>query len=150
MSRKRNRRMKPRTANCCYLDNLLGNNRPPPHDEVVALMNTILPTYVRLREGNGSQEDVIRLGVVLNTGCVRGRQIDQAVVGVFELAGEALIRCERRLETHGRYGFDGPGLAAMGEALDLYQDLLALSGIKQMHDAELEARRQMVSAMQAA
>lgn len=145
MSRKRNRRMQPRAANCLYLENLLANNAPPPEAEVLRLMNEVRALYQRLRDGVGSEDDVIRLGLVVNTACLRGREIGQPLVDAFEQAGEALMRCEDRMRTHGHYGFDGPGVIAMNAAMDLYHELLALSSVKQMHDAEQQARRWMFS-----
>jgi hypothetical protein len=145
MSRKRNRRMQSRPANCFYLENLLFNNRTPDPAEVLRLMNVVLVPYQRLLDGVGSEEDVIQLGLVVNTGCVRARAVGQLLVDAFQNAGEALIRCEDRMRTHGCFGFDGPGVNSMNAAMDLYHDLLTLSSVKQMHEAEQEARRLMFS-----
>lgn len=145
--RKRNRRMQPRGANCLYLENIIYNSSPPAQDEVVRLMNGIRAMYQRARDGVAAEDDLIRLGVVLNTGCVRARSIEgsQPLVDAFQEAGEALIRCEDRMRSRGTCGFDGPGILAMNAAMDLYEQLLTLSSVKQMEDAEREARRWMVA-----
>jgi hypothetical protein len=130
-------------ANCFALENVVGNSRTPGPGEVTALMNGINAMYVRVREGTGTEEDVIGLGLVLNTGAVRGKDIASEVVDAFTNAGEALLRCEARKDSHGRYGFDGPGFTLMNDALELYEGLVTMSSIRQMHDAEQTARKWM-------
>lgn len=144
--KKRNRKMRREPANNLYLENLLANSRPPPEQDVTRLMNDVRTMYQRVRDGVGDEVDVIRLGVVINTGCTRGRTIGQPLVDAFQLAGEALLRCEERSKRTGHTGFDGPGLLAMNAAMDLYQELLTLSSVQQMADAETAARRWMARA----
>jgi hypothetical protein len=135
--------MRGQVANYCYLENAIGNSTPPPAEEVVKLMNGLRVVYERLKSGDGCIGDMNTMGLMLNTGCVRGRQIGQPIVDAFEHAGAALVECEKRKDTHGRYGFTGPGILAMNAALDLYGELVAMSSRRQMTDCENEVCKWM-------
>jgi hypothetical protein len=81
------------------------------------------------------------LADTINTAMVRAEAINPAIESMLNLAVEAMQRADDRQATCGHYGFDGPGLQAIREALDIYEEILRHSSEKQMIDAEAEGRR---------
>lgn len=81
------------------------------------------------------------LADTINTAMVRAEAIDPAIEPMLNLAVEAMQRADDRQAMHGHYGFDGPGLQAIRDALDIYEEILRHSSEKQMIDAEAEGRR---------
>jgi hypothetical protein len=57
---------------------------------------------------------------------------------------EALRECDRIQQKHGRYGFTGPGLVSVADAIKLYEGILRLSKSIQMQRALEEAARRML------
>ena len=81
------------------------------------------------------------LADTINTALVRAEAINPAIEPLLNLAVEAMQRADDRQATCGRYGFDGPGLQAIRDALDIYEEILRNSSEKQMIDAEAEGHR---------
>lgn len=81
------------------------------------------------------------LADTINTALIRAEVIDPAIEAPLNAAVEAMQRADDRQAIHGRYGFDGPGLKAIREALEIYEEILRHSSEKQMIDAEAEGRR---------
>jgi hypothetical protein len=81
------------------------------------------------------------LADTINTALIRAEMIDPQIEPLLNKAVEAMQRADDRQAVHGRYGFDGPGLQAIRDALDVYEEILRNSSEKQMVDAENEGRR---------
>lgn len=87
-------------------------------------------------KGGSTDDDLFdRLAAAINVGIVRAEQISSACVAPMLAARDALIRCDDIRGRHGRYGFDGPGLAAMAAGLDLYEEMVRNSTPQQMREA---------------
>lgn len=119
------------------------DSAPPTAEEVTRVMTGLHMSYADLKAGTGTDDDVVSLGLMLNVGVVRAAAIGPTLVKAFEEAGAALQECEGIKERHGRYGFTGPGILSMNAALELYEQVLAMSSLNQMDAAEREVVRQM-------
>ncbi|MGQ3055366.1 MAG: hypothetical protein ACT6S0_26555 [Roseateles sp.] len=88
-----------------------------------------------LKAGSTDDDLFDRLAAAINVGVVRAEQIHQRCVAPMLAARDALIRCDEIRGRHGRYGFDGPGLAAMAEGLEVYEEMVRNSTPQQMREA---------------
>ena len=79
--------------------------------------------FAAIGNGTGTDADLGTLGVALNITAIalEGVQLCEQPIAA---AQQALLRCAARKQTHGCYGWDGPGREAMREAIDLHDQLL--------------------------
>jgi hypothetical protein len=61
--------------------------------------------------------------------------IDPLAAQTMAMGLDALVSADGIRIRHGRYGFSGPDLPAMADALELYEGILRMSTPKQMTDA---------------
>lgn len=150
MSRKRTHR-KPHTG--LHPLDLMRATQPMPADRVQTIMVKIHDAFDCMRAGTADQDLFDRLAIVLNVGLVRSEQIGPAGVEVFRAAQEGLRESAEIAGRHGRYGFSGPGLEALRQAVALYEEILAASSPLQMARAQDEVmrrfRRKQVACTQA-
>lgn len=66
-----------------------------------------------------------------------GGSIANDVMTTLNMAAQALIRCRERWERLNRWGFDGPGIQIMREAVDIYEAILRASSPQQMEHAQM-------------
>lgn len=103
----------------------------------------IRTAYERLRTGAGSAQDFHDLAGAINVTMVRCEAINPLAEVTAIDARDAMMRCwQRHLDT-GKWGFDGPALQALPPAIDLHEQLLALSTPLQMAQAMQETIRRM-------
>lgn len=117
--------------------------QPFPEAEITRILLKVHDAFVHLRTGGTDPDKFDRMAAVLNVGMVRSEGIGQAGVEVFKAAQEALMRCDEFYGTHRRFGFTGPGLQAMKDAIALYEELLKASTPRQMADAQAECMRRV-------
>ena len=99
--------------------------------------------YERLRTGVGCEDDFHTLAAAVNVAMIRAESIDPMAEQTAVNARDALLRCLVRHSTTGRWGFDGPALQDLPPAIDMHEQLVALSTPLQMETAQREARRRM-------
>ena len=121
----------------------LAQNQQVKPSQATGLMLELHQCFDALKNGSDDEELFNRLGSSLNTALVLAERIDDEVVAVILDAHEAMYRCRDRFDKHGRFGFDGPGIAAMVDALDVYDQMVRLGTPKQILDASAEAYRRM-------
>jgi hypothetical protein len=109
-----------------------------PAHRVTELMMRVHDAFAHLRGGGDDVDLFDRLYIALYVGKVRSASIGEAGVALFTDALKALIEAEQIKERHGRFGFTGPGLETVREAVALYEELLTLSTPRQMTDAQDE------------
>lgn len=113
-----------------------------PHHpaEVARLMVETKAALIRMLEGTAEDRDLARLGTDLNVALVSAQRIGNSAQALEVLAGgaEALAAAQGIKARHGRYGLTGPGRAALSEAIDVFESILAASSPMQMHRAEEE------------
>jgi hypothetical protein len=95
----------------------------------------IRASYAALKSGTGTEVDFENLDIAICTTLVRSRSIDELCVITATVARDALERTWARYQRTGRFGFDGPALASVQDAIELHEQLLDLSTPKQMMDA---------------
>lgn len=111
-----------------------------PYDPVAfaAADNRGRVAFEKMRNGAGTTADYDELCATLNTASKRLKVLGVTEsIPVSNAAAEAMIRCRERYESWGKFGFDGPGMAAMQEALDLHSEVLAVSTEGEMMKAQI-------------
>ncbi|MDP3651078.1 MAG: hypothetical protein Q8R67_05275 [Rhodoferax sp.] len=101
----------------------------------------IRDSFDALKNGRGTEVDFENLDIAFATSLVRSRDIDALCVITATVARDALERCWARYQRLGRFGFDGPALAAVADGIELHEALLDNSTPKQMMDAARGAPR---------
>jgi hypothetical protein len=126
-----------------WIETLAANSdQCPAHaTEVVVLVRT---AFEVLKSGHGEPADFDRLASAFNVGLVRSELIDPLAEQTMQAGIEALRERDRIQQKHGRYGFTGPGLVAVADAIELYEGILRLSKPIQMQRALEEAARRML------
>lgn len=143
MSRKHTRR-KYQAASTAWAY-AIAANQEMDQAHATSIMVLIRTAFERLKSGAGEDDDFDRLAVSINVGIVRAEAIDPLAVTYMLQGRDALIEADRIMGEHGRYGFTGPALIAIGEALDLYEQILRKSTPRQMELAANESARQMAA-----
>lgn len=92
--------------------------------------------HERLVHGTGMQDDFDRVAIAINLAKVRALDIDESLADMLERAQDAMAACKARYLRCGRFGFDGPGLQIMAEALDAHEAITDASSPLQMHQAQ--------------
>ena len=94
---------------------------------------------------DGSTDDDLfdRLASAINIGLIRAEKIDPLLETSLLAGRDALVECDGIRGRHGRYGFTGPGMAAMRTALDDYESIVAASTPHLMQAAIDESIRRM-------
>jgi hypothetical protein len=91
--------------------------------------------FARLTSGNGTTEDFDRVAMVINMAKVRALQIDATLADMLERAQDAMARCKARYLQCNRFGFDGPGLQQVRDAMDAAKEIIDASSPLQMRHA---------------
>ena len=100
-----------------------------------------------LQHGSQDGELFERLACSMNTALVLAERIGAVAVDVMLAAQAAMLDCRARFERLGRFGFTGPGLQAMAEALALYRQIVQLSTPRQIIAAADEGHRRVIAQM---
>ena len=91
--------------------------------------------FSRLKDGSADDHDFDRVAVALNLAKVRAMSIDEGLANMLERAQGAMTETRARKERTGRWGFDGPGLVAVSEAMDAHEPIVDASSPLQMKHA---------------
>lgn len=137
MTRKRTHR-KYRPAEHTSWAYAIASNREMDQAHATSIMVMIRTAFERLKSGSGDDDDFDRLAAKLNVGMVRAAKIDPLAVQYMQQGAQALVAADRRKGQIGRYGFSGPQLIDIGDALDLYEQILRKSTPRQMQEATEE------------
>lgn len=121
----------------------LARHQDMDHGDATRIMNLLRTAFESLKSGHGTDQDFDRLAAALNVGMIRAESIDPVAAEYMLQAAQGLIEADRINEEHGHYGFTGPGLAAVGVGLDLYEEILRKSTPRQMGDAAEESARRI-------
>lgn len=109
------------------------------------IMTKLHSAFKDLRAGSTDDDLFDRLAAAINVGLLRAEQIAPACVDAMLAARDALIQCDEIRGRHGRYGFNGPGLASMVAGLDLYEEMVRKSTPQQMRMAMTASLKRMRS-----
>lgn len=126
-----------------WIETLASNSDQCP-DHATSVMVLVRTAFEKLKSGAGEPKDFDRLASAINVGLIRAELIDPLVEQTMLCGSEALRRCDAIYQRHGKYGFNGPDLTTMVDAIELYEGILRLSKPIQMQWALEEAARRML------
>lgn len=89
------------------------------------------------------REDFDQLATAVNVAVVAGERVDERVAQACQPALQALMRVLERHNKTGQWGLDGPAKAEIADALDIYEQVMALMTGGQAHNAMVEVMRRM-------
>lgn len=121
------------------------DQQPAHADKVMGLVRTACD---RLKDGSANAADYDRVAAAFNVALIRAESIDPLVVETMNAGIAALLRCDAIWQRHRKYGFHGPDLEPLEDAMGLYEQILRLSTPRMMEDAVVEAARRMVQQAQ--
>jgi len=124
---------------------IIAAHQDAPDDHATAIVIKVRSAFERLRSGTGNADDFNRLGAAMNVALIRAEAIDPLAEQTMVAGMEAMAECGRIWERHHRYGFTGPGLIAVTDAVELYEGILRLSKPIVMERAAQEAARRMLA-----
>lgn len=122
---------------------VIAGNQDQPEANATDIMNKIRIAYELLKSGQASDADFDRVASALNVGLVRAELIDPLAEQTMQSGINAMYSCHDIHKRHGRYGFTGPDILAVNDALNLYEDIVRLSTPKMMCDATTVAFRRV-------
>lgn len=125
------------------------NSRPPPEEHATMVMNRIRTAFEALKNGSTDCAQFDSLAATINVGMVRAEEIDPLCLQTMIAGRDALIRCDEIFGRHQRYGFHGPDIEAVTDAVNLYEEILRNSTPHQMEDALNESARRMIEQVNA-
>ncbi|WP_395055230.1 hypothetical protein [Polaromonas sp.] len=117
------------------------DQQPAHADKVMDLVRTACD---RLKDGTADAGDYDRVAAAFNVALIRAESIDPLVVETMNAGIVALLRCDAIWQRHRKYGFHGPDLEPLEDAMGLYEQILRLSTPRMMEDAVVEAARRML------
>lgn len=112
--------------------------QPFPEADIARILLKVDAALEHLSSGGTNIDHFDRMAAVLNVGLIRCEQIGEEGVVIFKAAQAALMECDALYGRHKKFGFTGPGLEAIKDAISLYEQILRASTPRQMDDAQRE------------
>lgn len=94
-----------------------------------------------LQEGSGTAADFDRIARVINVAKVRALEINEWLANELEKAQDAMTACKERYLKHGRFGFSGPELQVMRDAMAYQVEIVNSSSPEQLRRAYRAAQK---------
>jgi hypothetical protein len=126
-----------------WAETIIGN-RQQDHDHAEKVVYAVRRSLECLKSGTTDNAHFDRVGGALNIALVRSESIDELCVVVMLAGIKALERCDGIHARHDHYGFFGPDIQVVTDAVDLYAEILRKSTPLMMEAATLEADRRML------
>jgi len=117
-------------------------------DHALGIITKVRTAFELLRTGGGEPQHFDRLASAFNVGLIRAESIDPLAEETMLAGIEAMKRCDGIWQRHGKFGFTGPDLVAVTDAIELYEGILRMSKPLQMEQAVNEAARRMLNKAQ--
>ena len=117
--------------------------KPLDEEDCTSVVLPVREAFERMRVGNAKDGDFDTMAAALNVALIRAERIDPICVDMVKRSLDALMRTRGRFETHGVWGFDGPALSEIPEAIEFYDQLIELSTPVQMMGAMRETNKRM-------
>lgn len=121
----------------------LAMNQEPTEAQSTGLMLELYQCFDALKAGSTDVEHFNRLGSSLNTALVMAERIAPEAEDVIKAAHAAMGECDALHARHGRFGFTGPGMTAVADALALYAQIISLSTPRQILAAVDQGHQRM-------
>ena len=120
---------------------------PAVSDDVLQGKVAVREALERLRSAPGHSQqaanDYATLACMANVSLVRAEAISPLLVPPVQAAQDALVRMQARAARGLGYGFDGTGLQAVTDVVDVFEQILDLSTPAQMHAANAQVLARM-------
>lgn len=100
--------------------------------------------FERLKTGTGDTDDFDRVAMAINVAKVRALDIDAGLADRLECAQNAMTAVRARHGRTSRFGFDGPALVAVTEAMDAHEAIADASSPLQMRIVAQAVRRSVL------
>lgn len=92
--------------------------------------------FERLRDGTADTSDFDSLVKAINTAKIRALEIgEQSLIDTMTAGQAAMSECRRRYMQHRKFGFSGPEIVDMLNAIDVYEAIASASSALQMEEA---------------
>lgn len=131
-----------------WIDAIAGS-KPPPEEDATLVVNRVRFAFEKLKNGTTDCAQFDRLAACINVGMIRAESIDPFCVQTMAAAIQALGRVDAIYGRHRRYGFHGPDLEVVKDAVHLYEEILRNSTPLQMEAAVNESARRMIEQVRA-
>jgi hypothetical protein len=112
-------------------------------DEQAQINTPVRIAFEMMRTGNGVEDHFQTLAGSINVTMVLAEKIDPLCEKTAIAARDALVRCIERHKKTGKWGFDGPALTEILDAIDLHEQLIANQTPLQIQVAMKEVIRRM-------
>lgn len=122
--------------------------RPFTEEETATAHALTALAWQALQDGSGTEDDFDRVGKVINLAKIRALEINQGLANDLEKAQDAMTACKARFVKHGRFGFTGPELLVMRDAMAYQVDIVNASSPEQMRRAYRVMRATILKQMQ--
>lgn len=119
-------------------------NKEQPQENAGQIMEKIRAAFDLLKCGRASESDFDKVASAMNIGLARAELIDPFVEEIMQEGIDAMYSCFEINERHGRYGFTGPDIVAVTDAINVYDGILRLSTPRMMNDAADTAHKRCV------
>lgn len=119
-------------------------SKPPPEYHATTVVNRVRTAFEALKNGTSDCAHFDRLAACINVGLIRAEAIDPLCEQTMKAATVAMGNADAIYGRHRKYGFYGPDLQAVADAVDLYEEILRNSTPHQMEDAVQESARRMI------
>ena len=119
-------------------------NQDQQPEHATMIMNKIRVAFELLKTGTTDSAYFDRLASAFNVGLIRAASIDPLVEHSMRAGIEALQNCDAIWQRHKRYGFHGPDLEPVADAIDVYEEILRNSTPRMMEEAVNTAARRML------
>lgn len=113
----------------------INNARPPEDGELTDSHIQTRLEFSRLIDGSADEADFASVAVLINICTVRAIEIDEMLTAELTPAHVAMRACFDRYKTCGRFGFTGPELQVMRNAIDVCEAISGASSVTQMRHA---------------
>ena len=140
---KKRSKYKPRPVDKMSLYRLTGRNSAFTAAEQAKVMVATRKSFQAMIDRTAVRDDFDQLATAVNVAVVVGERVDERVAQACQPALQALMRVLERHNKTGQWGLDGPAKAEIADALDIYEQMMALMTGGQAHNAMVEVMRRM-------
>lgn len=117
---------------------------PMPDEDVRDILIHARVAFDQLLRGKATAEELLALGFASNATLLFAEAgFGRECVASIRRAQEALLRAHDRMRSSGRIGLDGPGITALREMLDVYEQQLEAATVGDMRAVLAEIARRI-------
>lgn len=138
----RHKQYRPRPINPSAIVDAFAARLPMATDKQQDVSLVAHQALTALTQGNGTEFDYEALAVAMNLSMLLTEiGVGREYLAVAIAGQEAIVRCKARAERTGKWGLDGPAIAALEHALELHDQQVEIATQAQMSAALREMHR---------